>query len=436
MKKLLTFLICLPLLTLGQQTINESITHGGLQRDYTIHIPSSYNVNTPIPLVFCFHGYGSNASTIMSYTNFNYISDTAGFIVVYPQGTLLQGTTHWNVGGWTIGSTIDDVGFTASLLDSISNTYTIDDTRVYSTGMSNGGYMSFLLACQLSDKIAAIASVTGSMTPQTYNACNPQHPTPILQIHGTSDQTVPYVGDPTWTKSIDDVLQYWVAYNNCNTSAIITAITDINIFDGSTAELIVYDGGDNNVTTEHFKIYGGDHDWPGVWGNMDIHASAEVWKFFSRYNINGLINPTVLPMASISGNDTICYNQNIDAQVTVSFGGATPPFSFIYAINGVSQPSITTNVNPYVISTQQAGTYTLTSFSDALAVGSISGAALVTVNTSPIDCPPPLLIQEHTTNKELLKITDILGKETTLKNNTLLFYIYDDGTVEKRIVVE
>jgi len=275
------------------------------------------------------------------------------------------------------------------------------------------------------------------MTPQTYNVCNPQHPTPILQIHGTSDQTVPYVGDPTWTKSIDDVLQYWIAYNNCNTSAIITAITDINIFDGSTAEHIVYDGGDNYVTTEHFKIYGGEHDWPGVWGNMDIHASAEVWKFFSRYNINGLINPTVLPMAFISGNDTICYNQNIDAQVTVSFGGATPPFSFIYAINGVSQPSITTTVNPYVISTQQAGTYTLTSFSDAVAIGSISGAALVTVvNTSPIDCPPPLLIQEHTTHKDLLKITDILGRETVLKNNTLLFYIYDDGTVKKRIVRE
>ena len=142
----------------------------------------------------------------MSYTNFNYISDTAGFIVVYPEGTLLQGSTHWNVGGWITGSTTDDVGFSISLLDSISNEYNIDATRVYSTGMSNGGYMSFLLACQMSDKIAAIASVTGSMTPQTYNVCNPQHPTPILQIHGTSDQTVPYLGDPTWTKSIDDIL--------------------------------------------------------------------------------------------------------------------------------------------------------------------------------------------------------------------------------------
>jgi len=78
--------------------------------------------------------------------------------------------------------------------------------------MSNGGFMSFLLSCQLSEKIATIASVTGSMTPETFNNSNPQHPTPILQIHGTSDNTVPYNGT-TWSKSIDDVIQYWVDYN-------------------------------------------------------------------------------------------------------------------------------------------------------------------------------------------------------------------------------
>ena len=246
-------------------------------------------MNTSIPLVFCFHGYNSSANSIMNYTNFNYISDTAGFIVVYPQGTLLQGTTHWNVGGWTLGSSTDDVGFIRSLLDSISYEYNIDSSRVYSTGMSNGGYMSFLLACQLSNKIAAIASVTGSMTPQTFNSCNPLHPMPILQIHGTNDQVVPYIGDPAWTKSIDDVLQYWIDYNNCNTIPAITTIVDINQFDGSTVEYIVYDQGYNSVSTEHFKIYFGSHDWPGVWGNMDIHASAEVWKFFTKYDINGLV---------------------------------------------------------------------------------------------------------------------------------------------------
>ena len=141
MKRLLALLLCVPLISLGQQTLNQSIMHDNLQRDYIIHIPASYDNNFPIPLVLCFHGYGGSASGI-SYANFNYISDTANFIVVYPQGTLLQGTSHWNVGGWTLGSNTDDVGFISSLLDSLSDQYNIDQTRIYSTGMSNGGYIS------------------------------------------------------------------------------------------------------------------------------------------------------------------------------------------------------------------------------------------------------------------------------------------------------
>ena len=142
------------------------------------------------------------------------------------------------------------------------------------------------------------------------------------------------------------------------------------------------------------------------------------------------------PNSFISGNDTICYNQNIDAEVSVYFSNGITPFTFIYAINGVNQTSITTNVNPYVISTQQQGIYTLTSFTDANAVGTINGSAMVFVNNSPIDCPPPSAIQEHTTNKELLKTIDLLGRETKPQTNIPFIEIYDDGTVEKRIVIE
>ena len=287
MKKLLFLLLCAPLIALGQQTINGTIMHDNLLRQYVLYVPASYDASTAVPLVFSFHGYGSSAVLNMSYTNFTGIADTAGFILIHPQGTIDNtGKAHWNVGGWIIGSTVDDVGFTNALLDSISNAYNIDSARVYSTGMSNGGYMSFLLACQLSDRIAAIASITGSMTPQTYNACNPQHPTPIMQMHGTADGTVPYAGASSWTKSIDEVLQYWVAYNNCDTSPSTTAIPDIDMSDNSTVEHIVYSGGDNGTTTEHFKVFGGGHDWPGVTGNMDIMASVEVWKFFSKYYLH------------------------------------------------------------------------------------------------------------------------------------------------------
>ena len=284
------FCLCITQYAMTQQVINSSLTHNGITRNYILFIPGSYDPATPAPLVFSFHGYSSNAALNMNYTGFTAISDTAGFILVHPDGTLdATGTPHWNVGGWTVGSTTDDIGFTDQMITEISNDYNINSDRIYSTGMSNGGYMSFLLACQLSDKIAAIASVTGSMTPQTYSVCNPSHPTPVLQIHGTMDGTVPYEGDPTWTYSIEDVMSYWVDYNNCNTTPTLNSIPDINTNDGSTVDHFIYDGGSNGVTAEHFKVYGGDHDWPGVWGNMDINASIEVWKFFSQYDMNGAL---------------------------------------------------------------------------------------------------------------------------------------------------
>lgn len=273
----------------AQETINGTIQHDGITREYILYIPASYNADSETPMVMSFHGRSSNAQVNFSYTNFTSIADTAGFILIHPQGTIYNGLSHWNVGGFTLGSTVDDVGFVSTLLDVISNFYNIDQDRIYSTGMSNGGYMSFLLACQLSDRIAAVASVTGSMTPQTYNACDPQHPTPVLQIHGTSDETVPYNGNPLFTKSIDDVLDYWVDFNNCNSSPIVVNIPDINTSDGSTVDYFVYSDGDNCVTTEHFKVYNGGHDWPGAFGNMDIDASTEVWKFLSKHDINGLI---------------------------------------------------------------------------------------------------------------------------------------------------
>jgi polyhydroxybutyrate depolymerase len=288
------FLIELPILCFAQQTINGFIIHDEIQREYILYVPANYTGNSAVPLVLNFHGYGSNANGQMNYGDFRSISDNAGFLIVHPEGTLFQGVTHWNVGGWTVGSTVDDVGFTEALIESLSSEYNIDQDRVYSTGMSNGGFMSFLLASQLSDRIAAIASITGSMTPETYTNSDPHHPIPILQMHGTSDSVVPYTGT-TWSEPVADVLQYWQEYNNCNYIPEITALPDLDPNDGSTVELHVFEDGDNGVSVEHYKVIGGGHTWPGnVYGgvgtNNDIDASEEIWNFFARYDINGLIN--------------------------------------------------------------------------------------------------------------------------------------------------
>ena len=275
----------------SQQTINASISHDGIQRDYILYIPELYDGSTAVPLVLNFHGYGSNAAQQMFYGDFRDIADTEGFLLVHPEGTTFIGDQFWNVGFPGLSSNIDDVGFTEALIDELATLYAIDLDRVYATGMSNGGFMSFLLACQLSEKIAAVASVTGSMTQDTFDDCNAQHPTPVLQIHGTDDGVVLYNGN-NLSIPIADVISYWVDYNNCETTPTTTTLPDVDVSDGSTVEHSVYEDGDNGITTEHMKVIGGGHTWPGSilntsGTNQDIDASMEIWLFFSRYDING-----------------------------------------------------------------------------------------------------------------------------------------------------
>jgi len=165
----------------AQQTINASITHDGMQRDYILYVPANYTGTTSVPLLFNINGYTSNANSQMWYGDFRSIADTAEFIIVHPQGTLDgTGTTHFNV-GWG-GSTVDDVSFTSALIDSISDQHNVNLDRVYSTGMSNGGFMSFVLACELSNRIAGIGSVTGSIVPLSLTNCNALHSIPISKF--------------------------------------------------------------------------------------------------------------------------------------------------------------------------------------------------------------------------------------------------------------
>ena len=278
----------------AQQTINASITHDGIERDYILYVPEIYDGSTAVPLVLNFHGFGSGASQQMFYGDFRDIADTEGFLLVHPEGTTFIGDQFWNVGFPGLSSNIDDVGFTEALIDELATLYTIDLDRVYATGMSNGGFMSFLLACQLSEKIAAVASVTGSMTQDTFDDCNAQLPTPVLQIHGTEDDVVLY-NENNLSLPIPDVISYWVDHNNCETTPTTTMLPDVDVSDGSTIEYSVYEDGDNGITTEHMKVIGGGHTWPGsvlntAGTNQDIDASMEIWLFFSRYDINGLLS--------------------------------------------------------------------------------------------------------------------------------------------------
>ena len=259
--------------------------HGNLDRFYYIYTPNNLDTNQSIPVLFAFHGYGSSAMRHLNYTNYFPIADSENFIVIYPQGaTTATLSTHWNVGGWTSKSTINDLDFVDTVIGLIKDKIQIDETRIYSSGMSNGGYMGYHLACNLSNKFAAIASVTGSMTNDTYNDCNPIHPTPILQIHGLLDFVVPYDGN-AGSKSIPDVIGYWVDYNSCNTDPDRVIKYD----DYSLVAYDTYVNCLNNVNVKLILHPEMGHDWPFI-QSYNIDASGEIWSFVSKFDIYGLIN--------------------------------------------------------------------------------------------------------------------------------------------------
>jgi polyhydroxybutyrate depolymerase len=280
-------------------TISNSFTHNGVSREYKLYVPASYDGTNEFPLVFNLHGYTSNMDQQIAYGDFRPIADTANFLVVHPNGTVDGGGNRF----WNAFATpgVDDIGFLSILIDTINNGYNLNLNRVYSCGMSNGGYMSYELACQLGNRIAAVASVTGTMATSRMTACSAPKPTPIMQIHGTADPTVSYNGS-AGNESIPDVVDYWVSQTNCNPTANITNVPDNDPNDGCTAEHYVYTGGDQGSTVELFKILGGGHTWPGApvdigVTNHDFDASIEIWRFFSQFTLD--------QFADVDGNSLV-----------------------------------------------------------------------------------------------------------------------------------
>lgn len=253
----------------------KQINVNGTNRDYILYVPENYTGDTPLPLLFSFHGLGSSMENLYRKSKFDELAESENFIVVYPEAIDEQ----WNLSA----ADNPDIDFVNALLDALEEGLNIDANRIYSTGMSNGGNISFLLACELSDKIAAIASVTGlNLHLQLNETCGTTRPIAVLQIHGTQDPIARYI-------FVEPTLQYWIDYNNTEANPTITPIPDTNTGDGSTVERIAYSNGNQGTEVHILKVIGGGHQWPGHKGNMDINASEEVWNFVKKYDLNGII---------------------------------------------------------------------------------------------------------------------------------------------------
>lgn len=260
---------------------SEVLLHNDIDREYILYIPDSYDGSTSVPLMLNFHGFGGSASNFMANADMLPIAESNNFILVYPQGSCSEGSSHWNpcpIGGDN-KSTADDVGFIESLIEKISSQYNVDHERIYAAGYSNGSMMAYGLANYKSELIAAVASVSGAML----DCIGPtSHPMPVVHFHGTSDEVIPYDGNGYYN-AVQSTLDYWIHFNNANTTP--------SIYTDNSGTLIVdhyvYDQGDNSVSVEHYKYNGGEHSWFNT-TYQGQNTSELIWSFVSRYDINGL----------------------------------------------------------------------------------------------------------------------------------------------------
>ncbi len=261
--------------------------YDGLEREYLLHTPN--NIANNAPLVFVLHGYTGSAQGIMDYSGMNEVADENGFAVCYPQGTTDQfNNTFFNVGyQFQNNPTVDDVGFIVSLAEYLQGAYQLSATNTFSTGMSNGGDMSYMLVCEASSTFKAVAPVAGMIMEDIYESCNPENPVPIFETHGTEDDVTLYDGDPFnddgWGVYLDipSTIDFFVNQNNL-TEMTFSELPDLNPNDGSTIESYIYNSPSSNNEVWLYKVIGGGHDWPGAWGNMDVNISEEIWRFFSE----------------------------------------------------------------------------------------------------------------------------------------------------------
>jgi polyhydroxybutyrate depolymerase len=305
---IITILICIIIISSiifsGCVQKRDSLLVNNIERTYIIHVPSSYHENEPVPLVIVLHGGGGNAKNIEEVTGFSDKADQKGFIVVYPDGTgkLRYRLLTWNGGfccGYALQNNVDDVYFIKTLISHIQSIYSVNESRIYVTGISNGGVMTYRIASELSDIIAAAAPVAGSIGGQAteqekiWRISEPKYPVSIITFHGMNDTRVPYDGGHSiendtyvyYWMSVNESISFWTYHNHCYKTPVT------NISDSGNIIIDTYKGGKNNTEVVLYTIVNGTHSWPGGkkgWKNgdnptLEISATDIIWDFFESH---------------------------------------------------------------------------------------------------------------------------------------------------------
>lgn len=274
---------------------------GGLERSYWIHVPPQYDPARATPVVLAFHGGASNGEQMARFCGLSEKADAAGFVCVYPNGTgRLPRVLTWNGGnccGYAKEHQIDDVAFVRDLLADLEHVAAVDRRRVFATGMSNGGIFSYRLASELSDRIAAIAPVAGSMGTA---ACNPTRPVSLIHFHGSDDEFCPFEGgrgsrsvSKTDHFSVAHAIQAWIQANGCPPEPIVERLDSPapRIAGGEGVVRKSYGTGRDGAEVILYVIERGGHTWPGRHPRLFflgrstrlISANDLMWEFFQRH---------------------------------------------------------------------------------------------------------------------------------------------------------
>ena len=287
---------CINDVKISQQTIKDTQPSGEIQtilrngetRSYVIYIPYSYQEDKPTPLMINFHGFGGNASdyaqNIGEYNGLNTTANENNFIVVYPQAVIgPKGSTYWTPGDNGIENIRqNDIYFTKELISEIASIYNLDKNRVYAVGFSNGGMMSYSLACLGAEFIAAVGIMSGISI--SGDCETPNISTSIIHFHSTEDNILPYEGNRAY-RAVLDVINSWINFNGIPNSSQIT--TELN--DGRVTRYD-YTGGNDGSSFVLYKINSSSGRKGGhVWFSEDIggiNPNQLLWDFLSNYSLD------------------------------------------------------------------------------------------------------------------------------------------------------
>lgn len=282
--------------------VEVDLTSGGAPRTYQLYVPGTYD-GSLTSLVVDLHGYLSGSDGQVAMSEFGTLAERAGFVVATPQGN--SAMPYWNA--VPHASLPDDVQFVSDVIDDVRARLCIDPAKVYVDGFSNGAFLASLIACRLSEKVAAVAAVAGLMFPAD---CDPSRSVPILAIHGTDDQFVSFTGAPnaaldtlTWNEESREAFEelrfadvtvsqaMWAAEQGCAPDPAETRVS-------GSIELFEFSGCNDDSSVQLYVIDGGGHTWPGselsaasatILGptTFDLDATETIWKFFGQHSLRG-----------------------------------------------------------------------------------------------------------------------------------------------------